>query len=156
MATVEKPQNQQQQLPVQQDDYSSGEDYDSADEYEYSDDENDDVPQKQLPRRRRRRELQRQQQQKQNGDDDYYSDDDSDSEDYDDDYSDDDVTQGKAMQPYEKRRMDLERPGGMNVVQQEKKSIDDKEGMKLKLELNLEIEIELKATIHGDLTLALM
>ena len=46
--------------------------------------------------------------------------------------------------------------GGMNVVDQQKKSIDDEEGMKLKLELNLEIEVELKARIHGDLTLALM
>lgn len=36
------------------------------------------------------------------------------------------------------------------------KSIDDQEGLKLKLELNLDIEIELKATIHGDLTLALL
>lgn len=36
------------------------------------------------------------------------------------------------------------------------KSIDDQEGLKLKLELNLDIEIELKASIHGDLTLALL
>lgn len=28
--------------------------------------------------------------------------------------------------------------------------------MKLRLELNLDIEIELKASIHGDLTLAVM
>jgi hypothetical protein len=29
-------------------------------------------------------------------------------------------------------------------------------GLKLRLELNLDIEIELKASIHGDLTLAVM
>jgi hypothetical protein len=32
----------------------------------------------------------------------------------------------------------------------------DQDGLKLRLELNLDIEIELKASIHGDLTLALM
>lgn len=32
----------------------------------------------------------------------------------------------------------------------------DEEGLKLRLELNLDIEIELKASIHGDLTLALL
>ena len=30
------------------------------------------------------------------------------------------------------------------------------DGLKLRLELNLDIEIELKASIHGDLTLALL
>ncbi len=30
------------------------------------------------------------------------------------------------------------------------------DGLKLRLELNLDIEIELKASIHGDLTLAIM
>lgn len=32
----------------------------------------------------------------------------------------------------------------------------DQDGLKLRLELNLDIEIELKASIHGDLTLALL
>lgn len=32
----------------------------------------------------------------------------------------------------------------------------DQDGLKLRLELNLDIEIELKASIHGDLTLAIM
>lgn len=32
----------------------------------------------------------------------------------------------------------------------------DQDGLKLRIELNLDIEIELKASIHGDLTLALM
>ena len=35
------------------------------------------------------------------------------------------------------------------------KDIMDEDGLKLRLELNLDIEIELKASIHGDLTLAL-
>ncbi|KAI9839449.1 MAG: hypothetical protein M1819_002074 [Sarea resinae] len=37
-----------------------------------------------------------------------------------------------------------------------KKSLDEEEGLKLKIELNLEIELELKASIRGDLTLALL
>ena len=32
----------------------------------------------------------------------------------------------------------------------------EQDGLKLRLELNLDIEIELKASIHGDLTLALL
>jgi hypothetical protein len=32
----------------------------------------------------------------------------------------------------------------------------DQDGLKLRLELDLDIEIELKASIHGDLTLALL
>ncbi len=32
----------------------------------------------------------------------------------------------------------------------------DQDGLKLRIELNLDIEIELKASIHGDLTLALL
>ena len=32
----------------------------------------------------------------------------------------------------------------------------DQDGLKLRIELNLDIEIELKASIHGDITLALM
>lgn len=35
------------------------------------------------------------------------------------------------------------------------KDIMDEEGLKLRLELNIDIEIELKASIHGDPTLAL-
>ncbi|KAH8700475.1 hypothetical protein BGW36DRAFT_405712 [Talaromyces proteolyticus] len=42
------------------------------------------------------------------------------------------------------------------MAEDSKKSIDDEEGLKLKLELNLDIEVELKASIHGDLTLALL
>ena len=43
--------------------------------------------------------------------------------------------------------------------QQEKGGASDvlaQDGLKLRLELNLDIEIELKASIHGDLTLAVM
>jgi len=36
------------------------------------------------------------------------------------------------------------------------KDIDNEEGLRLKLELNLDVEVELKASIHGDLTLALL
>ena len=36
------------------------------------------------------------------------------------------------------------------------KDMMDYDGLKLKLELNLDIEIEIKASIHGDLTLALL
>lgn len=32
----------------------------------------------------------------------------------------------------------------------------DQDGLKLRLELNLDVEIELKASIRGDLTLALL
>lgn len=52
------------------------------------------------------------------------------------------------------------RPGNPNqklgTAEATSKSIDDQDGLKLKLELNLDIEVELKASIHGDLTLALL
>ncbi|MCJ1472082.1 hypothetical protein MMC13_000728 [Lambiella insularis] len=35
-------------------------------------------------------------------------------------------------------------------------SMMDQDGLKLRLELNLDLEIELKASIHGDITLALL
>jgi len=38
--------------------------------------------------------------------------------------------------------------GGSDMMEQD--------GLKLKIELNIDIEIELKASIHGDLTLALL
>lgn len=40
--------------------------------------------------------------------------------------------------------------------QQQKSSLDDTDGLKLKVEANLEVEIELKASIRGDLTLSLL
>jgi hypothetical protein len=52
------------------------------------------------------------------------------------------------------------RGGGQleNMPQKEDKSSDilAQDGLKLRLELNLDIEVELKASIHGDLTLAIM
>lgn len=36
------------------------------------------------------------------------------------------------------------------------KDMTDKKGLKLRIELNLDIELELKASIHGDITLALL
>ena len=51
------------------------------------------------------------------------------------------------------------RGGGQpeNMPQKQDKSSDilDQDGLKLRLELNLDIEVELKASIHGDLTLAI-
>lgn len=49
------------------------------------------------------------------------------------------------------------RGGGQpqNLPQQQGKG-GSSDGLKLRLELNLDIEIELKASIHGDLTLAVM
>jgi hypothetical protein len=41
-------------------------------------------------------------------------------------------------------------------TQTNKVDMMDQDGLKLRLELNLDIEIELKASIHGDLTLALL
>jgi hypothetical protein len=53
------------------------------------------------------------------------------------------------------------RGGGQpqNLPQQQGKGDSDilaQDGLKLRLELNLDIEVELKASIHGDLTLAVM
>ena len=52
------------------------------------------------------------------------------------------------------------RGGGQpkNMPQKQDKSSDilAQDGLKLRLELNLDIEVELKASIHGDLTLAIM
>ena len=38
----------------------------------------------------------------------------------------------------------------------EESSMMDQDGLKLRLELNLDVEIELKASIRGDITLALL
>jgi len=45
---------------------------------------------------------------------------------------------------------------GLGAEEATGKDIDDEEGLRLKLELNLDVEVELKASIHGDLTLALL
>ncbi|KAK2744082.1 hypothetical protein FQN55_006950 [Onygenales sp. PD_40] len=44
----------------------------------------------------------------------------------------------------------------LRTAEKKSSSLDDQDGLKLKLELNLDIEVELKASIHGDLTLALL
>ena len=41
-------------------------------------------------------------------------------------------------------------------AQSKSKDMMEQDGLKLRLELNLDIEIELKASIHGDLTLAIV
>lgn len=150
MATVEKPQTKQKQFEVP--DYSD-EDYDSADDYT----DEEEVPvQKKKQLQRRQQQPQKQDELEEYSDEDDYSDEYDDE--YDDEYSDDEMIQGKSMQPYSGQRQagDQDPNGGMNVIDEKKKSLLDEEGMKLKLELNLEIEIELKAHIHGDLTIALM
>jgi len=47
-------------------------------------------------------------------------------------------------------------PYYMTPPEKQKTELDDADGMKLSLEANLDIEIELKASIRGDLTLALL
>ena len=54
------------------------------------------------------------------------------------------------------------RPGNPNQALEtaggggEKNGMMDQDGLKLRIELNIDVEIELKATIKGDLTLALL
>ncbi|KAL2815059.1 hypothetical protein BDW59DRAFT_166913 [Aspergillus cavernicola] len=73
--------------------------------------------------------------------------------------------QPNAMQPYEgKASQQLAhsymRGTGQIQSQEEQqlqpKAKDEDTGLKLRLDLNLDIEVELKASIHGDLTLALL
>lgn len=149
MATSEKPKEQQKKFAVKED-YSDGEDYVSSDDY--TDEEyEDEVPQTQNDMQvlqQRRRPLQ-QQKDNENTDEDEYS-----SEEYDYEYSDDD---GQAMQPFINQDSEKKPSGDMELMHEgEEKSILDEKGLKLRLELNLDIEIELKASIHGDLTLALL
>ncbi|KAF2257234.1 hypothetical protein BU26DRAFT_39101 [Trematosphaeria pertusa] len=66
------------------------------------------------------------------------------------------VTKARAMRgEIPMRGTDPNQPYRMPQEQQ-KSSLDDTDGLKLKLEANLEIEIELKASIRGDLTLSLL
>ncbi|BCS29731.1 uncharacterized protein APUU_80034A [Aspergillus puulaauensis] len=84
---------------------------------------------------------------------------------------DDDVQdESKAMQPYEGRRaQELSNKeaspaqAGERIQkqdQQQGEQVQGKEkedtGLKLRLDLNLDIEVDLKASIHGDITLALL
>lgn len=45
---------------------------------------------------------------------------------------------------------------GPNGGNEEGSKMMDKDGLKLRLELNLDVEIELKASIRGDITIALL
>lgn len=82
---------------------------------------------------------------------------------------DDDVQdEAKAMQPYEGRRSQqleaspaqaggrIQKQGQQQGEQVQGKGKDEDTGLKLRLDLNLDIEVDLKASIRGDLTLALL
>ncbi|KAJ9299067.1 hypothetical protein DTO271G3_3309 [Paecilomyces variotii] len=165
MSAVQK---NRQQAPVEEEDYSSGDDYEYSDfsDEEYSDDEEPQQQQQQQQQLQRRQQGQQQQ------------------DDVDPNYKGmktaSPQSARKSMQPFERigppetsmdgpvtyaraQRGEIPmREGNPNqslqTADNEKKqtSIDDEEGLKLKLELNLDVEVELKASIHGDLTLALL
>ncbi|KJK64113.1 hypothetical protein P875_00138488 [Aspergillus parasiticus SU-1] len=72
-----------------------------------------------------------------------------------------------ALEPYQKGTptagpVGYRRGAGGELGREDKKGIQTKDeekedtGLKLRLDLNLDIEVELKASIHGDLTLALL
>jgi len=50
----------------------------------------------------------------------------------------------------------IETTQGVDAAGQGQSDLMEQDGLKLRLELNLDIEVELKASIHGDLTLALL
>jgi hypothetical protein len=50
----------------------------------------------------------------------------------------------------------IETTQGVDAAGRGDSDLMDQDGLKLRLELNLDIEVELKASIHGDLTLALL
>jgi hypothetical protein len=50
----------------------------------------------------------------------------------------------------------LDTTQGVDAQASGQSDLMEQDGLKLRLELNLDIEIELKASIHGDLTLALL
>ncbi|KAL2688364.1 hypothetical protein IWX47DRAFT_635932 [Phyllosticta citricarpa] len=65
------------------------------------------------------------------------------------------VTQARAMRgEIPMRGTNPNQPYRMEP-QQQKSSLDDTDGLKLKVEANLDVEIELKASLRGDLTLSL-
>ncbi|KAK7553591.1 hypothetical protein IWX49DRAFT_219019 [Phyllosticta citricarpa] len=66
------------------------------------------------------------------------------------------VTQARAMRgEIPMRGTNPNQPYRMEP-QQQKSSLDDTDGLKLKVEANLDVEIELKASLRGDLTLSLL
>ncbi|KAJ9221150.1 hypothetical protein DTO169C6_6536 [Paecilomyces variotii] len=168
MSAVEK---KRQQAPVEEDDYSSGDDYDYSDfsDEEYSDDEEPQQQQQQHQQLQRRQQQPQRQQQQDDIDPNYKGMKTASPQ-----------SARKSMQPFERigppetsmdgpvtyaraQRGEIPmREGNPNQSlqtadnQNKQTSIDDEEGLKLKLELNLDVEVELKASIHGDLTLALL
>jgi len=67
------------------------------------------------------------------------------------------VTKARALRgEIPMRGTDPNQPYRMEPQKQNKSSLDEQDGLKLKLEANLEVEIELKASIRGDLTLSLL
>jgi hypothetical protein len=50
----------------------------------------------------------------------------------------------------------IETTQGVDAKASGQSDLMEQDGLKLRLELNLDIEVELKASIHGDLTLALL
>lgn len=167
-----RPEPLQDENETDDDDFYSDDEYsDEEDDYEYSDDEEDLPPRKQQQPQRQRTSQQIQQAQKlpkQGIRDQPKKEEES------------PFAEGgsKAMQPFEHigppstsmegpvtyaraQRGEIPlREGNPNqklaTAEKSTKSIDDQDGLKLKLELNLDIEVELKASIHGDLTLALL
>ncbi|KKZ63578.1 hypothetical protein EMCG_02115 [[Emmonsia] crescens] len=161
--TTRKNDRQQQQPPTTQ--YSDDEDLDYSSRDDYSEEEYGDTPVKNKPQRRTAQRLQPQlQKQGQN------------------DRRERPMKtasaqpEDKAMQPFERigppetsmdgpvtyaraQRGEIPmRDGNPNqkLKTAEKPQEEEQDGLKLKLELNLDIEVELKASIRGDLTLALL
>jgi hypothetical protein len=67
------------------------------------------------------------------------------------------VTKARAMRgEIPMRGTDPNQPYRMPPEEKQKSDLDEKDGLKLKLEANLDVEIELKASLRGDLTLALL
>ncbi|PGG99531.1 hypothetical protein GX51_06271 [Blastomyces parvus] len=160
-----KNDRRQQQQPTPQ--YSDDEDLDYFSGDDYYEEEYDDTPIKRQPQRRNTQRLQPQpalQKERQN------------------DRRERPMktasaqSEDKAMQPFERigppetsmdgpvtyaraQRGEIPmRHGNPNqkLKTAEKPQEEEQDGLKLKLELNLDIEVELKASIHGDLTLALL
>lgn len=60
------------------------------------------------------------------------------------------------MRDAQGNNMPSQRPPQQAPAKAPSKDMMEQDGLKLRLELNLDIEIELKASIHGDLTLAIV
>ncbi|OJD17148.1 hypothetical protein AJ78_02742 [Emergomyces pasteurianus Ep9510] len=163
--TLQKNDRRQPQPPTTE--YSDDEDLDYFSGGDYSEEEYDDTPVKNQPQRKTAQRLQPQPQlQKERQNDRRERPMKTASA----------QSEDKAMQPFERigppetsmdgpvtyaraQRGEIPmRDGNPNqrLKTAEKPTDDDQDGLRLKLELNLDIEVELKASIHGDLTLALL